>query len=118
MHEQTAQQEAIDDFLGLLRHERSEEGLVGRTPDWWGPVLFGGFSLATTISAACLDAPPGKRLHSLHAHFLRPVEGGADIAFRTDVVKQGRAFAVHLVTASQHGKPVASMTQEMLLQPT
>jgi acyl-CoA thioesterase II len=104
------QQAAIDDFLGLLRHERRGDTWVGRTPDWYGPVVFGGIGLAVTISAACRDAPAGSRLHSLHAHFLRPVKGGQEIAFVTSVVKAGRMFNLHQVTASQDGKPVITMT--------
>jgi acyl-CoA thioesterase-2 len=104
------QQAAIDDFLDLLEHERRGDTWVGRTPDWYGPVVFGGVGLAVTISAACGDAPAGSRLHSVHAHFLRPVKGGEEIVFRTDVVKPGRTFNLHRVTASQDGKPVITMT--------
>ena len=46
----------------------------------------------------------------LHAHFLRPVQGGQEIVFRSDVVKAGRSFNLHRVTASQDGKPVITMT--------
>jgi acyl-CoA thioesterase-2 len=104
------QQAAIDDFLGLLHHERRGDTWVGRTPDWYGPVVFGGVGLALTISAACGDAPVGRRLHSVHAHFLRPVQGGREIVFRSDVVKAGRTFALHHVTALQDGKPVITMS--------
>jgi acyl-CoA thioesterase-2 len=72
-------------------------------------VVFGGVGLALTIKAACGDAPVGSRLHSLHAYFLRPVRGGQEIVFRSDVVKAGRAFTLHNVTASQAGKPVITM---------
>jgi acyl-CoA thioesterase II len=104
------QQATIDEFLQLLRHERRGDEWVGRTPDWYGPVVFGGVGLAQTIGAACRDAPLGTRLHSIHAHFLRPVEGGQEIGFRSDVVKAGRTVNLHHVTASQHGKPVITMT--------
>jgi acyl-CoA thioesterase II len=104
------QQAAIDEFLDLLRHERRGDLWLGRTPDWYGPVVFGGVGLAVTISAACRDAPAGSRLHSLHAHFLRPVRAGCEIAFQTEVIKAGRAFCLHLVTASQDAKPVITMT--------
>jgi acyl-CoA thioesterase II len=106
----TAQQEdAIDRFLGLLSHERRGDTWVGLTPDWFGPVVFGGIGLAVTIAAACRDAPEGTRLHSLHAHFLRPVQGGKEIVFRSEVVKAGRSFSLHLVTASQDDRPVITM---------
>ena len=103
------QQAAVDEFLELLRHERQGDTWVGRTPDW-GPAVFGGVGLALTISAACGDAPPVARLHSLHAHFLRPVRGGRDIVFHTEVVKPGRTFNLHAVTASQDDKAVIRMT--------
>jgi len=104
------QQAAIDDFLALLEHERRGDTWVGRTPDGYGPVVFGGIGLAVTIGAACRDAPEGTRLHSLHAHFLRPVKGGQETVFRTDVMKPGRTFNLHQVTATQDGKPVITMT--------
>jgi acyl-CoA thioesterase-2 len=109
--DRAAQRElAVDEFLDLLRHKRDGDTWVGRTPDWYGPVVFGGIGLALTVAAACNDAPPGKRLHSLHAHFLRPVHGGRDIVFRSDVLKSGRTVALHVVTASQDDKPVIAMT--------
>ena len=102
--------DAIDEFLALLRHERRGDQWVGRTPDWFGPVVFGGIGLALTIRAACADAPDGSRLHSIHAHFLRPVAGGQEIVFGNEVVKAGRTFNLHRVTASQDGKPVITMS--------
>jgi len=104
------QQSAVDEFLDLLRHERRGDHWVGRTPDWYGPVVFGGIGLALAVSAACCDAPPSSRLHSLHAHFLRPVQGGRDVVFHTDVLKAGRTFNLHVVTASQDDKAVITMT--------
>ena len=101
---------AIDDLLDLLRLERRGDTWVGRTPDWYGPVVFGGIGLALTVSAACADGPVGTRLHSLHAHFLRPVLGDTETVFTSEVVKAGRSFTLHDVTASQDGKPVIAMT--------
>jgi acyl-CoA thioesterase-2 len=104
------QQAAIDDLLQLLHLERQGDTWLGRTPDWYGPVVFGGIGLALTVRAACGDAPDGARLHSLHAHFLRPVQGGQEIAFRSEVVKAGRSFNLHRVTAAQDDKAVITMT--------
>ena len=104
------QQAAVDELLDLLRLERRGDAWVGQTPDWYGPVVFGGISLLLTVGAACRDAPPERRLHSMHGHFLRPVQGGRDITFRTDVIRAGRAFALHHVTAAQDDKPVITMT--------
>jgi acyl-CoA thioesterase II len=104
------QQTAIDDLLDLLRFERRDESWVGRTPDWYGPVVFGGIGLALTVSAACREAPTGTRLHSIHGHFLRPVHGGRDIVFHNDVMKAGRAFSVSRTTASQDDTAVITLT--------
>jgi acyl-CoA thioesterase-2 len=103
------QQAAIDELLGLLEHERRGDVWVAHTPDWYGPVVFGGIALALTIRAACRDTPEGSRLHSVHAHFLRPVAGDRDTEFRSDVVKAGRTFNLHQVTASQDGKVAVTM---------
>jgi len=102
--------DATDEFLALLQLERQGSMLVGRTPDWYGPVVFGGIGLALTVRAACNDAPEKSRLHSIHAHFLRPVLGGREIAFATEIVKAGRTFALHRVTAVQDGKDAITMT--------
>ncbi|HZT64581.1 MAG TPA: acyl-CoA thioesterase domain-containing protein [Acidimicrobiales bacterium] len=110
MDRTAARQAAIDDFLAVLSQPRRGDGWVARTPDWFGPVVFGGVGLAMTIRAACRSAPEGSRLHSIHAHFLRPVRGAAEIAFQTETVKAGRTFALHRVTAAQDDKPSIVMT--------
>ena len=102
--------DASDEFLALLELEQRGDTWIGQTPDWYGPVVFGGIGLALTVRAACADATTGSRLHSLHAHFLRPVLGGREIAFDHEVVKAGRAFSVHRVAASQEGKTAITMT--------
>ena len=38
------------------------------------------------------------------------MQGGKEIVFRSEVVKAGRTFKLHHVTASQDGKPVITMT--------
>ena len=101
--------DATEELLELLELDRRGDTWVGRTPDWYGPVVFGGIGLALTVRAACGDAPIGTRLHSLHAHFLRPVLGGDEIAFDCEVVKAGRTFSVHRVVASQEGKTAITM---------
>lgn len=104
------QQEALDELLGLLHYARRDDAWVGRTPDWYGPVVFGGIALYLTVGAACRDAPADARLHSMHGHFLRPVQGGRDIAFHNEIVKAGRSFSLHRTTGVQDDKAVVMMT--------
>jgi acyl-CoA thioesterase-2 len=83
---------------------------VGRTPGWFGEYLFGGFVVGQAIVAATRHAPDDRRLHSLHAYFLRPVRGNATVDYRLRQVREGRSFASRQVTADQAGRPVLEMT--------
>ena len=95
-------QGAVDDVLELLQCERRGDAWVGRAPDWYGPVVFGGVVLLLTTGAACRDAPAGSRLHSLHAHFLRPVQGGRGV-YRVNLrhgvsrIRSGRRHTVGII---------------------
>lgn len=95
------------DYLTLVP---KGDGWVGRTPDWFGEILFGGFVLAQAIAAATRGAPEGRRLHSMHAYFLRPVRGSSTVDYRSRVVREGRTFAAHELLGEQDGKPVVTMT--------
>jgi acyl-CoA thioesterase II len=83
---------------------------VGDAPDWFGDYLFGGFAIAQTIIAATRDAPPGRRLHSLHAYFLRPVFAGKPISYAVRPMREGRTFTTRHVDVSQDGKPALEMS--------
>jgi len=72
-------------------------------------VLFGGFAIAQAIHAATRTAPEGKRIHSLHAYFLRPMMAGPTVHYRVKAVRDGRTFALRQVEAVQDGKPVLTM---------
>jgi acyl-CoA thioesterase-2 len=83
---------------------------VGDTPDWFGDALFGGFVVSQAVHAATRDAPDGRRLHSLHGYFLRPVRAGRQVVYRTVSVRDGRTFAIRRLEAVQDGAPVFTMT--------
>ncbi len=83
---------------------------VGDAPAWFGDYLFGGFVIAQAIIAATRDAPEGRRLHSLHAYFLRPVVAGKAISYRTRPVRDGRSFTTRHLDVAQDGKPVLELS--------
>jgi acyl-CoA thioesterase-2 len=85
-------------------------GWIGDAPEWFGDYLFGGFVIAQSIVAATRDAPEGRRLHSLHAYFLRPVLAAKPISYRVEPIREGRAFTSRHVEAHQDGKPVLDMS--------
>jgi acyl-CoA thioesterase II len=85
------------------------DGWLGETPEWFGEVLFGGFVVAQAVHAATRAAPEGRRLHSAHAYFLRPVVSGPQVRYAIEVVRDGRAFSSRRLDAAQNGKPVLTM---------
>ena len=96
--------------LQALTLRPTDNGWTGEMPgDLWGLVVFGGFVIAHAVLAATRDAPAGRRMHSLHAYFLKPVMGGKSIAYRVRTLREGRAFTSRLVEGSQEGQLVLSM---------
>jgi acyl-CoA thioesterase-2 len=86
------------------------DGWVGGSPAWFGDYLFGGFVIAQAVYAATRTAPEGRRIHSLHAYFLRPAKTGRPISYRVVSLRDGRSFATRRLEAAQDGTPVLSMT--------
>lgn len=98
------------EFLRLRPDGEDPDRWVGDAPQWFGEYLFGGFVIAQAIVAATRSLAGGRRLHSMHAYFLRPVVSGAAIEFRLAWLREGRTFSTRRVAASQGGKPVLDVT--------
>jgi acyl-CoA thioesterase-2 len=104
---------ALAEMLGLLTLRPDgavDGGWVGDAPTWFGDVLFGGFVIAQAIVAATRNPPPGRRLHSLHAYFLRPGIAAKSITYVVRPIREGRAFTSRHVEASQEGKPMLDLS--------
>jgi acyl-CoA thioesterase-2 len=98
------------EFLSVRPEGEGADAWVGNAPDWFGDHLFGGFVIAQAIVAATRNAPEGRRLHSMHAYFLRPVAAAKLISYRVRPLREGRAFTTRHVDASQDGKAVLDMS--------
>ncbi len=98
------------EFLTVRPQGDSGDEWVGEAPAWFGDYLFGGFVIAQAIIAATRNAPEGRRLHSLHAYFLRPVFATESIEYRVRPIREGRSFTSRHVEASQAGKPVLDLS--------
>jgi acyl-CoA thioesterase-2 len=83
---------------------------VGKSPEWFGEYLFGGFVIAQAIMAGTRDAPAGTRLHSMHAYFLRPVSSKDLTHYQVDDLRAGRSFTARRVQAKQDGTAVLDMS--------
>src|SRR5436190_21169510 len=83
---------ALDEMLAFLTVRPdgdAGDAWVGDAPQWFGEYLFGGFVVAQSIIAATRNAPEGRRLHSLHAYFLRPVFAGKALSYRVRPLREG-----------------------------
>jgi len=101
---------AVRDAVDAFTLRRDGDAWVGAMPaNVWGPVVFGGFVIAHAAWAATRDAPDNRRLHSLHAYFLRPIIGGKAITYRVSTLREGRTLASRRLDASQDGKLALSM---------
>jgi acyl-CoA thioesterase-2 len=101
---------ALDDLVALLALERIEENLFrGQSQDpGWGTV-FGGQVLGQALSAAVQTVPPDRRVHSLHAYFLRPGDVARPIVYEVDRIRDGRGFTTRRAVAIQGGRPIFNM---------
>ena len=59
--------------------------------------------------AAARTVEPGRRVHSLHAYFLRPGDPHVPILYEVDRIRDGRSFTTRRVVAIQHGKAIFNL---------
>jgi len=74
----------------------------------WGPRLFGGQVVAQSQRAAAMTVVPERRVHSLHAYFIRPGTHTEPVRFEVQRLRDGRSFSTRQVTASQSGGAILS----------
>ena len=71
--------------------------------------VFGGQVAGQALVAAGRTVPASRRVHSLHAYFLRPGDPGAPLLYTVDPVRDGRSFSTRRVLAIQHGEVIFSL---------
>ena len=102
--------------------ESSASVFVGRSQRQPHGRVFGGQVLAQSVIAAGrtvgspgggrggpADAPAPRRIHSLHAYFVRPGDDSHPIRFAVEAMRDGNSFSTRRVTAIQYGKAILSM---------
>src|SRR5215468_4194854 len=101
----------LEELVQLLALEPLEENLFrGQSQDpGWGTV-FGGQVLGQALSAAVQTVPPDRRVHSLHAYFLRPGDVARPIVYDVDRIRDGKAFTTRRVVAIQNGHAIFNMS--------
>ncbi len=104
-------QAALDDLVKLLDLEAIEVNIFrGRSPDENRQRVFGGQVAGQALVAASRTVDdPARRVHSLHAYFLRPGDPTVPILYEVDRLRDGRSFSTRRVVAIQHGKAIFNL---------
>jgi acyl-CoA thioesterase len=91
----------ISELLDVLDlKERDDKGFVGLGSGHSGYGLYGGHQIAQSIVAAYRSVGPERRLHSVHALFLRGGDGIQKIDYDVETIRDGRTFCQRRVTGS------------------
>src|SRR6202166_5350846 len=98
---------ALDDLIDLLGLEQLEVNLFrGVSPDEDRQRVFGGQVAGQALVAAGRTVDSDRRVHSLHAYFLRPGDPNVPILYDVDRIRDGRTFTTRRVVAIQHGQAI------------
>src|SRR5437588_3864888 len=101
----------LDMLIGLLDLEPIEVNIFrGRSPDEERQRVFGGQVAGQALVAAGRTVEPDRRVHSLHAYFLRPGDPDVPILYEVDRIRDGRSFTTRRVVAIQHGRAIFNLS--------
>lgn len=101
----------LQDLVSLLDLEPIEVNIFrGVQPDEDRQRVFGGQVAGQALVAASRTVDePSRRVHSLHAYFLRPGDPSVPILYDVDRIRDGRSFTTRRVVAIQHGQPIFNL---------
>jgi acyl-CoA thioesterase-2 len=104
-------QPVLDRLVALLDLERIEENIFrGVSPADSSVRVFGGQVAGQALVAAGRTVPEERKVHSLHAYFIRPGDPRVPIVYEVDRIRDGRSFTTRRVLAVQHGKAIFSLS--------
>jgi acyl-CoA thioesterase-2 len=104
-------QPVLDRLVALLDLERIEDDIFRGVSPAQSPVrVFGGQVAGQALIAAGRTVPPERRVHSLHAYFIRPGDPSIPIVYEVDRIRDGRSFTTRRVTAIQRGKAIFALS--------
>jgi acyl-CoA thioesterase-2 len=104
-------QPVLDRLIALLDLERIEENIFRGVSPAESPVrVFGGQVAGQALIAAGRTVPAERRVHSLHAYFIRPGDPSIPIVYEVDRIRDGRSFTTRRATAVQRGKAIFALS--------
>ncbi len=71
--------------------------------------LYGGEVLAQALMAAGRTVDRERRVHSMHAYFLKLGDPKVPVVYEVDRIRDGRSFTTRRVVAIQHGTAIFNM---------
>lgn len=80
--------------------------------------VFGGQIIAQALIAAQQTVELCRRVHSLHAYFLRPGDTEVPVIYEVDRIRDGRRFSNRRIIALQHGQAIFSMESSFQVDET
>jgi len=109
-------QAALDKLVARLDLERVEVNLFrGVSPPESPPRVFGGQVAGQALVAAGRTVQPERRVHSLHAYFIRPGDPRVPIVYEVERVRDGFSFTTRRVLAIQHGEAIFTLSASFQL---
>lgn len=103
--------EALDELIQILDIEQIEVNIFrGVSPEDKRQRVFGGQVAAQALVAAGRTVSKDRRVHSLHAYFLRPGNVSIPILFEVDRIRDGKSFTTRRVVAIQSGEPIFNLS--------
>jgi acyl-CoA thioesterase-2 len=101
---------ALDDLVSLLDLEQLEVNLFrGESLDRDRVRLYGGEVLAQALMAVGRTVEPGRRVHSMHAYFLKLGDPKVPVVYDVDRIRDGGSFTTRRVVAIQHGRAIFNL---------
>jgi acyl-CoA thioesterase II len=109
-------QPVVDRLMALLDLERIEDNIFrGLSLPEFSVRVFGGQVAGQALVAAGRTVPLERRVHSLHAYFIRAGDPQVPIVYDVDRIRDGRSFTTRRVVAIQHGKAIFSLSASFQL---
>jgi acyl-CoA thioesterase-2 len=104
-------QPVLDRLATLLDLERIEENIFrGVSPAHSTVRVFGGQVAGQALVAAGRTVPSERKVHSLHAYFIRPGDPSIPIVYEVDRIRDGRSFTTRRVVGVQRGKAIFALS--------
>src|SRR4030081_432950 len=108
-------QSVLDHLVALLDLEKIEENIFRGVSPAHSPVrVFGGQVAGQALVAAGRTVPEERKVHSLHAYFIRGGDPSVPIVYEVDRIRDGRSFTTRRVIGVQHGKAIFSLVAAFL----